>query len=76
MQIFDRITFDPQVMGGQACVRGLRIPVSLVINLIANKMSMKDILKEYPDLEEGDIQQCLQYVAWLAKEETHLLANV
>ncbi len=71
MTSFDRITFDPQIMGGQACVRGMRIPVSLIINLVANGKSFEQIIKEFPDLEEEDIQQCLQYASWLAKEETH-----
>ncbi|KAB2877751.1 DUF433 domain-containing protein [bacterium] len=76
MQIFKRITFDSQVMGGQACIRGIRIPVSLIINLIANGMSTEAILKEYPDLEAEDIKECLHYAAWLTKEELHSAAEV
>lgn len=75
MQIFKRITFDPQVMGGQACIRGIRIPVSLIINLIANGMTTDAILKEYPDLDAEDIKECLHYAAWLAKEELHSAAE-
>jgi len=56
-----RITFDPKQMGGKACIRGLRIPVSLVVNLLANGMSQDEILKEYPDLEPEDIKRSLQY---------------
>ena len=67
----DRITFDSQIMGGQACVRGMRIPVSLIINLVANGKSAEQIIKEYPDIEAEDIHQCLQYASWLAKEESH-----
>ena len=67
--IFDRITFDQQIMGGQACVRGMRIPASLVLNLLAHHMGTDEILKEYPDLEPGDVQACLEYGAWLAREE-------
>lgn len=59
--MLDRITFDPQIMGGQACIRGMRITVSLVINLVANGMTNSEIIKEYPDLEEDDIRQSLQY---------------
>jgi uncharacterized protein (DUF433 family) len=73
MMILDRITFDPQVMGGQACVRGMRITASLVINLVANGMSISEIIREYPDLEEEDIRQSLQYGSLLAKEEHHFL---
>ena len=65
---FDRITFDPHVMGGQACIRGLRITASLVLNLVANGMSDTEILKAYPYLEAEDIRQSLKYAAWLAEE--------
>lgn len=66
---FDRITFDPQIMGGQGCIRGMRIPASLVLNLLAQRMGVEDIIKDYPDLEPDDIQACLEYAAWLAREE-------
>ena len=65
---FDRITFDQRVMGGRACVRGMRITVALVLNLVSNGMSTEDILNEYPYLETDDIRQALQYAAWLADE--------
>ena len=67
--MFDRITFDPIVMGGRACVRGMRITVALVVNLVANGMSAEDITREYPDLEREDIRQSLQYASALANEE-------
>jgi uncharacterized protein (DUF433 family) len=67
--MFDRITFDPTVMGGRACVRGMRITVALVVNLVANGMSTADIIREYPDLEGEDIRQSLQYASALANEE-------
>ncbi len=70
---FDRITFDPNVMGGKACVRGMRITVSLVLNLIANGMSVEEIVGAYPYLEQEDIRQALQYAAWLAEETVHPL---
>ena len=57
---FERITFDKEIMGGQACIRGMRIPVSLVINLVANGMAADAIIKEYPDLETDDIKESLQ----------------
>lgn len=65
---FDRITFDPAVMGGRACIRGMRITVSLVVNLVAAGASTDEILREYPDLEREDVAQALRYVAWLAEE--------
>jgi len=67
--MFDRITFDSEVMGGRACIRGMRITVALVVNLVANGMSTEDILREYPDLEGEDIRQSLQYASALANEE-------
>ena len=68
---FDRITFDPQVMGGRACIRGMRITVSLVLNLVASGSSGDEIREDYPDLEPEDITQALQYAAWLAEESVH-----
>jgi len=66
---FDRITFDEKIMGGKACIRGMRIPVSLVVNLVAHGKNFDEILEEYPDLEKEDIQQSLEYAAWLANEQ-------
>ena len=62
MQEFKRITFSPGLMGGQACIRGMRIPVSLIVNLVANGMTTDQIIKEYPDLKPDDIKEslCLQ----------------
>ncbi|GBC95043.1 hypothetical protein HRbin16_00830 [bacterium HR16] len=60
---FDRITFDPRIMGGQACIRGMRIPVSLIVNLVAHGKTVEQILEEYPDLEPEDIRQALEYAA-------------
>ena len=73
--VFDRITFNPQIMGGRACIRGMRITVSLILNLVANGMSTEEILREYPDLEAEDIQQTLSYAAALASEEVHPLVG-
>lgn len=73
MRMLDRITFDPNVMGGRACIRGMRITVSLILNLVANGMTVKDIIEAYPYLEPDDIRQALQYAAWLAEETVHPL---
>jgi uncharacterized protein (DUF433 family) len=62
----DRITFDPSILGGKACIRGMRIPVSLVVNLVANGMNRQEILDAYPDLADEDITQALKYAAWTA----------
>jgi uncharacterized protein (DUF433 family) len=69
----DRITFDPNIMGGRACIRGMRVTVSLIVNLVANGMTAEEILREYPYLETDDIQQALRYAAWLAEETVHSL---
>jgi uncharacterized protein (DUF433 family) len=73
MTQFDRISFDPNVMGGRACIRGMRITVSLILNLISNGMTTAEIVKEYPYLEEDDIRQSLQYAPWLADETVQVL---
>ena len=69
---FDRITFDRNIMAGLACIRGMRIPVSLILNLVANGKSITDIVEEYPELEPEDVQQSLKYAAWLAQEQVDL----
>lgn len=69
MPMFDRITFDPQIMGGRACIRGLRIPVSVIVRQIAHGASFEEILEGYPDLEKEDIQQAIAYAAWLSEEQ-------
>jgi uncharacterized protein (DUF433 family) len=74
MADFDRITFDPNVMGGRACIRDTRVPVSLVVNLVADDMSREEILEAYPYLEPEDVQQALQYAAWLAEENVEEVA--
>ncbi|HID86284.1 MAG TPA: DUF433 domain-containing protein [Anaerolineae bacterium] len=65
---FDRITFNPDVMGGRACIRGMRITVALILNLVANGMTTEEIIQAYPYLEPEDVYQALRYATWLAKE--------
>lgn len=67
----ERITFNPRIMAGQACIRGMRIPVSLIVNLVANGKPFTEILSEYPDLESDDIKQSLQYAALLTREHVY-----
>jgi uncharacterized protein (DUF433 family) len=69
---FDRITFDPRIMAGQACIRGMRIPVSLIVNLVAHGKQVAEIIHEYPDLEHDDIRQALEYASWLTRDQIHL----
>lgn len=73
MNSFDRITFDPRIMGGKACIRDTRVTVSLILNLVANRMSSEEILAAYPYLEAEDVAQTLRYAAWLANEEITVL---
>ena len=69
--MFERITFDSQIMGGRACIRGMRIPVSVIIGQIAHGATYEEILDGYPDLEREDIQQALEYAGWLVQEEVY-----
>ena len=57
---FDRITFEPQILGGRASIRGMRIPVSVIVGQIANGATFEEVLAEYPDLEREDIHQALE----------------
>jgi len=68
---FDRITFDPQMMGGRACIRGMRIPVSVIVGQIAHGATVEEVLADYPVLEPADIEQALKYAAWLTQEQVH-----
>ena len=70
---YDRITFDPDIMSGRACIRGMRLPVSLIVGQIAHGASPDELLQEYPDLQREDIQQALAYSAWLTHEEVRPL---
>ncbi len=72
---FDRITVDSAVMNGRPCIRGMRVQVSLILNLAANGMTMEDITKSYPYIEPEDISQCLRYASWLAEDRIDLLAE-
>lgn len=73
--MLDRITFNPKIMGGRACIRGMRITVAHVVNLVANGMTVEGILTDYPDLEADDVREALQYAAYLAREETYPLTE-
>lgn len=70
--MFDRVTFNPQILGGRATIRGMRIPVSILVSQIAHGAKTDEILSDYPDLEPEDIRQALEYAAWLSQEEVHV----
>lgn len=68
MKPLARITFDPKVMGGKPCIRGLRVTVGTIVGLIAAGKSHHEILKAYPYLEEQDLREALSYAAWRVEE--------
>jgi uncharacterized protein (DUF433 family) len=68
MKKLDRITLNPNVMGGRPCLRGLRVTAGMITGLVATGHARAEILKLYPYLEEEDIAQALKYAAWRAEE--------
>jgi uncharacterized protein (DUF433 family) len=64
----DRITFDPAVMGGKPCIRGMRVTVGMIVGMVASGHDSDEILRLYPYLEPDDIRQALSYAAWRAEE--------
>jgi uncharacterized protein (DUF433 family) len=73
VKAFDRITQNPNVLAGRASIRGLRISVAHVVNLVGNGLTPAQIVEELPDLEEEDVRQALVYAAALAQDEVHPL---
>jgi uncharacterized protein (DUF433 family) len=73
MRTLDRITIDPEIMGGRPCIRGKRITVNIIVGLIAAKQSREDVIRLYPFLEDEDITQALQYAASRSNEEEVLV---
>lgn len=76
MSGLDRITFDPNIMGGKACIRRTRVTVALILNLVANGVTADEIIKAYPYLEPEDIRQALRYAAWLADETIYPIESI
>jgi len=66
--MYERISIDPKVCHGQACIRGTRIPVHQIVRMLANGDTIEELLKDYPSLEREDIIACLDYAAALAEE--------
>ena len=75
MTQFDRITHNPQVMGGKPCISGMRVTVGMIVGQIGAGQNIEDILTDYPYLEREDILQALRYAAWLAEEREVFLAD-
>jgi uncharacterized protein (DUF433 family) len=75
MERLDRITHQPEIMGGKACIRGMRVTVGMIVGQMAAGLDVDNILADYPYLEREDISQALRYAAWRAEERELLLAN-
>ncbi|MDP2141439.1 MAG: DUF433 domain-containing protein [Gammaproteobacteria bacterium] len=75
MYQLERITQQPGMMGGKACVRGMRVTVSMIVGQIGAGASIEDLLTEYPYLEREDIMQALRYAAWRAEEREVILTS-
>lgn len=75
MKQLDRITQDPNVMGGKACIRGMRVTVGMIVGQIGAGHSVDEILADYPYLEREDIMHALRYAAWRAEEREIELAR-
>jgi len=75
MESLERITRDPKIMGGKACIRGMRVTVGMVVGQIGAGTSVEQILDDYPYLEREDIMQALRYAAWLSQEREVVLAS-
>jgi uncharacterized protein (DUF433 family) len=71
----DRITQQPELMGGKACVRGMRVTVGMIVSQIGTGQSIDDVLADYPYLEREDVLQALRYAAWRAEEREVELAR-
>jgi uncharacterized protein (DUF433 family) len=68
MKALTRITFDPLVMGGKPCIRGMRVTVGMIVGMIASGQTKESLVRLYPYLEPEDIDQALAYAAWRAEE--------
>ena len=68
MQNLSRLTFDPQVMGGKPCIRGMRVTVGTIVGLVASGKTVDEVLADYPYLEREDILEALSYAAWRTEE--------
>jgi uncharacterized protein (DUF433 family) len=76
MQGLDRITFDPNIMGGRATIRGMRNTVARILNLVAGGLTNQQIIEQYPYVDEQDIRQSLLYASWLAEEQVFPLGKI
>jgi uncharacterized protein (DUF433 family) len=75
MRQLDRITQQPEVMGGKPCIRGMRVTVGMIVGQIGAGRSIDEVVADYPYLEREDVLQALRYAAWLAEEREVVLAR-
>jgi len=71
----DRITQDPKVMGGKACIRGMRVTVGMIVGMIGSGCTVEQVLADYPYIEQEDVLQALRYAAWRADDREVVLAD-
>ena len=74
--MFDRISINPNICHGEACIKGTRIPVHQIIHMLANGDTIDELLKEYPSITKEDILACLDYAAFLAEEQVTPIESV
>jgi len=72
--LFNRITQEPDIMGGKPCIRGMRVTVGMIVGQIGEGHSIEDMLSDYPYLEREDIMQALQYAAWRVQDREVILS--
>jgi len=75
MHNLTRITFNPEVMGGKPCIRGMRVTVGTIVGLVASGKTVDEVLSDYPYLEREDVLQALSYAAWRAEEREVPIAS-
>lgn len=75
MHRFDRITQQPQVMGGKPCIRGMRVTVGMIVGQVGAGHGIDEILSDYPYLEREDVMQAIRYAAWRAEEREIVLGG-
>ncbi len=73
--MYERISINPLICHGQACIKGTRIPVHQILNMLSNGDTIEELLEEYPSLEYKDILECFSYAAWLVEEQITPIAN-
>jgi len=74
--MFERISIDPKVCHGQACIKGTRVPVHQIIGMLGNGDTIESLLKAYPHISREDVLACLEYAAWLAEEQVTPIEEV